>query len=553
MSNPVISLSSVSFAWSDGTPVFSELDLLVPAGRCGLVGINGAGKSTLLRLIGGELAPESGHIVVSGRVGYLPQDLMFDADLRVAEFVGIAPVLEAIRAVAGGAVDPAYFDVIGDDWDVEHRALAALSRLGLPPDVLSRRMGELSGGEVTKLGLARLLIQEPDVLLLDEPTNNLDADAKARLYDLVATWPHTLLAVSHDRELLERFDRIGDLRGGEVRWYGGGYRAYTEQLAAEQEAAKAAVTTARADLHRQQADRVDAERILARRKRYAAKMYADKREPRAVMKLRKRSAQESAAAYRRTHEDRLAAARVRFEDAQSRLHEDRTIQVDLPATEVPSARVVLNTHDLVLRTGTKVSLDIVGPERIAVVGPNGSGKTTMLHTIAGLIRPVSGTVDVRVQTRLLPQRLDVLDGQLSVYDNVSARAPGVRPNRVRAQLARFLFRGSAADRLGDGLSGGERFRAVLATVLLADPAAQLLLLDEPTNNLDFASYDALLSALSGYRGALLVASHDRTFLEELGVTRVMEFGPRLPGRIRARLGPAPPLPQNADEARLAQG
>jgi len=105
------------------------------------------------------------------------------------------------------------------------------------------------------------------------------------------------------------------------------------------------------------------------------------------MKLRKRSAQESAAAYRRTHEDRLDAARVRFEDAQSRLHEDRTIQVDLPATEVPSARVVLNTHDLVLCTGTKVSLDIVGPERIAVVGPNGSGKTTMLHTIAGLITP----------------------------------------------------------------------------------------------------------------------------------------------------------------------
>src|SRR5215475_1061438 len=136
MSNPAISLSSVSFAWPDGSPVFSELDLLVPAGRCGLVGINGAGKSTLLRLIGGELAPTSGHILVSGQVGYLPQDLTPDADLRVAEFLGIAAVLEAIRAVDGGAVDPGYFDVIGDDWDVEHRALAALSRLGLPANAL---------------------------------------------------------------------------------------------------------------------------------------------------------------------------------------------------------------------------------------------------------------------------------------------------------------------------------------------------------------------------------------------------------------------------------
>jgi ATPase subunit of ABC transporter with duplicated ATPase domains len=524
MCSPVIKLSSVSFAWPDGTSVFSRLDLRVPVGRSGLVGINGSGKSTLLRLIGGELAPADGHVVVSGRLGHLRQDLTLDSDLGVAEFLGIARVLAAIRAVDGGCVDAGHFDVIGDDWDVEHRVLAVLGRLGLPADCLTRRMGELSGGEVTQLGLARLLIRRPDVLLLDEPTNNLDADARARLYDLVVTWPHTLFVVSHDRELLERMDRIGDLRGGGVRWYGGGYHAYAEQVAAEQDAAKQAMTTARAELRRQQADRVDAERILARRKRYAAKMYANKREPRIVMNARKRSAQVSAAAYRRTHEERLQAARARVEQAQSRVRDDHTIRVDLPATEVPRARVVLTTHELVLRTGTEVSLDVIGPERIAVIGPNGSGKTTMLHTLAGRIAPARGTVELRVQARLLPQRLDLLDDSLSVYDNVVARAPGVAPNTVRAQLARFLFRGTAADQLAAGLSGGERFRAALATVLLAEPAPQLLLLDEPTNNLDFASYDALVSALSAYRGALLVASHDRTFLDELDVARVIEFG-----------------------------
>jgi ATPase subunit of ABC transporter with duplicated ATPase domains len=525
MSDHPVRLSSVHFSWPDGTPVLRGLDLLVPVGRAGLVGVNGAGKSTLLRLIAGALRPTSGHVAVSGEIGYLPQDLTLDTDVGVADFLGIAAVLESLHALEHGDADPRHLEVIGDDWDVEERARAELARVGLPADALHRSMGELSGGEVTGLALARLLIRAPDVLLLDEPTNNLDADARQRLYDLVGTWPRTLVVVSHDRELLERVDRIGDVRDGDVRWYGGGYTSYVAQVAAEQQAAEQAVTTARTDLRRQQADRVEAERVLARRKRYGDKMYATKREPRAVMKLRKRSAQESAAAYRRTHDERLATARSRLEDARSRLRGDRTIRVDLPATEVPRGRVVLGTGGLVLRTGTQVDLDVVGPERVAVVGPNGSGKTTLLHTITGLVPPAAGAVDVRVPTGLLPQRLDVLDPRLTVVENVSAKAPAVPPNAVRAQLARFLFRGRAADQPAAGLSGGERFRAALAAVLLADPAPQLLLLDEPTNNLDFASYDALVSALSGYRGALLVASHDRELLDDLAVSRVVELGP----------------------------
>lgn len=524
MPNVSITFSSVGFSWPDGTPVFAGFDLLVPPGRSGLVGVNGVGKSTLLRLVAGENTPESGYVSVSGTVGYLPQDLILDADLEVEEFLGIAPVLTAIRAVEAGSVDQDHYDVIGDNWDLEDRTILEIARLGLPADALGRRMGELSGGEVTQLGLARLLIGRADVLLLDEPTNNLDADARARLYDVVETWSPTLLVVSHDRELLERVERIGELRDGQVRWYGGGYSAYAERVATEQEAAEQAATTARADLRKQKADRVDAERVLARRRRYGDKMYANKREPRAVMKTRKRTAQESAATYRRTHDQRLESARNRLEDAQGRVREDRTIRVDLPDTAVPRGRIVLTTRDLVLRTGTTVDLDVAGPDRIAVLGANGTGKTTLLHTVAGLVAPAAGGVDVKVPLGLLPQRLDVLDPALSVVNNVTARAPEVPSNTIRAQLARFLFRGVAADQLAGGLSGGERFRAALATVLLTDPAPQLLLLDEPTNNLDFASYDALVEALSAYRGALLIASHDHAFLEDIGVDRLVEIG-----------------------------
>ncbi|MER7898874.1 ABC-F family ATP-binding cassette domain-containing protein [Streptomyces sp. NPDC096046] len=523
-----VTVTSLSFTWPDGSPVFEGLDVAFGPGRTGLVGVNGSGKSTLLKLIAGELAPADGTVRVAGEVGYLPQNITLDTTLRVDEALGIAGRRAALHAIEAGDVREAHFETVGDDWDVEERALATLGELGLGHVDLDRTIGEVSGGESVLLRLAALLLGRPDVLLLDEPTNNLDLYARRRLYAAVQSWPGVLIVVSHDRELLDLVGQIADLRAGEITWYGGTYSDYQEALEVEQEAAERMARVAESDFRKQKRELADAQVKLARRKRYGQKMWDQKREPKIVMGARKRAAQESAGKHRIMHEEKLAEARERLDEAVEAVRDDDEIRVDLPYTAVPPGRTVLTLQDLGLRYGARVrgGFELRGPERVALIGRNGAGKTTLLRTITGELAPESGEVRAHVPLRFLPQRLDVLDGERTVAENVARFAPGATNNRIRARLARFLFRGARADQKAATLSGGERFRAALAALMLAEPAPQLLMLDEPTNNLDMASVRQLTTALESYEGALLVASHDLPFLESIGITRwlLMEEG-----------------------------
>jgi ATPase subunit of ABC transporter with duplicated ATPase domains len=518
MSHAIV-VNDLRFAWPEGDLLFDGLGFTVGPGRTALVGVNGSGKSSLFRLLTGELAPQGGSVMVEGKVGYLRQDLTLDADLSVDEVLGIAGVRRALAAIERGEVDEEHFTAVGDDWDVDERARVVLDRLGLTHVDLDRRVGEMSGGEAVLLGLAAQLLGLPDVLLLDEPTNNLDLAARRRLYDAVASWTGVLLMVSHDRELLERVDAIAELRGGRVRTYGGNFTAYEEAVAIEQEAAARTVRAAEADVRRQQRELVEARIKLSRRERYAKKMFENTREPRAVMRAKKRTAQVSAAKHRIMHTEKLDEGRERLNAAEDAVRDDDVITVDLPATAVPAGRTVLEIADATLRNGAVVDLELRGPERVALLGANGSGKTTLLETVTGRREPGAGTVRPAVPMRYLPQRLTVLDDSATIVANVARLAPAASDNAIRSRLARFRFRGVRADQIVGTLSGGERFRATLAALMLAEPAPQLLMLDEPTNNLDLASTEQLSQALAAYEGALIVASHDVGFLRTLGIRR----------------------------------
>ncbi len=512
-----VTLDGISFTWPDGSIALRDVSGAFSTGTTGLVGRNGSGKSTLLRIIDGSLTPTTGRVSVTGDVRTLAQTVTSDPDRPVADLLGIADVLRAVRAVESGDVADHHFDVIGDDWDIESRAHAALADAGLAPDALERTVGSLSGGETVLTAIAGLRLARPGVTLLDEPTNNLDRDARRRLGSMVETWPGTLIVVSHDVELLDRMDATAELYDDTLTVFGGSYSEWRTALDAEQSAAQQAERTAANAVRREKRERIEAETKLAHRQRDAKKAEREKRVPPIVAGGKRMAAQVSAGKLRGDMQGREQTARAAHDAAERRVRDDESIHIDLPDPDVPMSRRIATIGD-----GEREWI-LQGPERTALTGANGSGKTTLLRQLlTGERAPWRPGFAAEAHTErigYLSQRLDGVDAQASAERNLSRAAPHLPDRDVRNQLARFLIRGDAITRPVSTLSGGERFRVALACLLLAEPPAQLLVLDEPTNNLDIDTVDQFVSALASYRGAVLVTSHDADFLARLDLDR----------------------------------
>ncbi|MGI6850681.1 ABC-F family ATP-binding cassette domain-containing protein [Mesorhizobium sp. 1B3] len=521
-----ITLSDIAWATPDGRALFPNLDLSFDGVRTGLVGRNGVGKTTLLKLISGDLLPRAGKVTVSGTLGVLRQSVRVAPGQTVSHLLGTREALSVLRRAEAG--EAGIDELAAADWTLETRIAAALAAVDL--DVSPETpLDALSGGQRTRAALAALVLKRPDFILLDEPTNNLDRDGRNAVIELLRNWRNGAVVVSHDRELLDTMDAIVELTSLGATRYGGNWSRYRERKTTELAAARDDLVHAeqrveeierRAQTTAERKARRDA---AGRRKRAKGDM------PRILLNGLKNRSENTAGGNARLAEDRREKALDDLASARERIEVLQPFSIVLPSTGLPPGKTVLRLH--AIRAGYQpdrpiirdLSLIITGPERLAVTGPNGSGKTTLLELIAGRISPWSGSVKITTDFAMLDQQVSLLDPRLSIRDNFLRINPGQSENACRATLARFMFRADAALQTVSSLSGGQMLRAGLACVLGGKKPPPLLILDEPTNHLDIDSIETVEAGLRAYDGALLVVSHDETFLDAIEVSRKIEM------------------------------
>ena len=534
-----ITVSELDFRLGDDTEIFSGLTATIPADLVGLVGDNGIGKSTFARILAGSLRASAGTVTGTDGAVYIDQ-LLPHSTQRVDSALDIASVRRALRRALDGEATGSDFDLIGDDWDIEERALAALSELGLHLSAsdLDRNLSSFSGGQATRIGLARAALVGDAWLILDEPSNNLDEDGRALLTTLLTERRGPTLVISHDRTLLTQMNSIIEMTD-RLRVYGGNFDDYEAMVAAEEEAKQQKVTDAKKSHEVEKRQRIELETKLARADRKAKRDKESKRRPKIVMNGLTNFAEKSAAKRRGDKAADEAAAWDELTAAKDALRRTSSVRLDLPDTQVHSTKRVLEISTAASATSERPQT-IVGPERIRLTGPNGAGKSTLLAAILAAadgrasdggaaddraadsggppVAELFGDLDITVAapTAHLDQQYR-LPGELTVMEAVRSGNPQLDPHRVHEVLAAMGLRAGRTDQICRTLSGGERFRVALASGLLQDPAPQLLILDEPGNNLDLSSLEALVTALEGFGGAMVIVTHDDRLASELSV------------------------------------
>ena len=522
MSLAYIALEGVSYVLPDGTALFSNLHEVFDERPTGLVGRNGVGKTVLARLMAGQLQPSAGRRVAHGRVHYLAQQTAAPTGATVADLAGVQPVLAALQRIEAGSADPADCDAVAERWDIRQQLSQALQSHGLGHLGAATRAGQLSGGECMRVALVGAALSGADFLILDEPSNHLDGPSRSALAKWLAQWPSGLLVVSHDRSLLNGMARTVELSASGLRSYGGNHAFYVSARAQEQAQAVAELDRRKLERRREERSMRDQRERQERRQANGARNAKQANQAKVLLDRQKERSDHSAGKLRRQHAAAQAELAQRVRDAAQQVAP--ALRTHLHVSDIASApqRSVLHLDGVLLphvaAPWSHIDLQLRGQQRVALRGPNGCGKSTLLKVMAGQCAPQAGACTTRLGAAYLDQHMGGLKADRSALEQLREANPGWSESTRRTRLAQLGLDAGRALLPTGALSGGERLKAAMACALYADPPPELLLLDEPSNHLDLPSLQALEAMLLAYPGAMVVASHDESFLNALRLT-----------------------------------
>lgn len=525
--------TNISYTHANGDELFGNISFSISDGqKVSLIGNNGTGKSTLLNIISGKLAVSSGELSVTEQPYSIPQHFGQYNNLTISEALGISGKINALHKILKGDTTEETYATLNDDWDIEDRAIAALTRWGLGHTALNTPFSSLSGGEKTKVFLAGIAIHNPGIILMDEPTNHLDRDSRRQLYRLISNSRATILIVSHDRELLDIPNTTLELSKAGITRYGGNYDFYKEQHEARLNALDERISESEKALR---AARRKERETLERKERMDSRGEKKQKQAgvaRIMMNTIRDGAEKSAARIKDNHSEKIDTLEKQRRDMREQLPDNRNLKIAIDNSGLHRGKVLIKAEGINFNyPGGKtlwqipLNLLITSGDRTAILGGNGAGKSTLIKLILGDLAPTEGNISrAEFSHTYIDQEYSMIDNHLTILGQLEKHNIRNLPDsELKTELHRFLFPAAVWDKSCSSLSGGEKLRLMLCCMVVSNDTPDMIILDEPTNNLDIQSMEILTSTLAGYKGTILTISHDSHFLEEIGVAHSIEL------------------------------
>lgn len=527
-----IHVQSLTYIHPDKDVLFRDVNFVINKGeKIALIGNNGSGKSTLMRLIAGQLLPSEGQIICREPVWYVPQHFGQFEEQTVAQALRIDCKLRALHAILQGEVSDHTLTVLGDDWELEERAIAALSAWGLAGISLSQQMHLLSGGEKTRVFLAGIAVHTPSFVLMDEPSNHLDDEGREQLYRFVRSASAALLVVSHDRKLLNLVETTYELTAKGVVYYAGNYDFYRDQKESALQVLQSRLEEKEKELNKA---RKRAREVMERQEKHNSrgeKLSARKGVARMAMNTLRDRAEKSTTRLGGVHEEKIQALSETAKSLRASLSDIKAMKVDFNSSSLHRGKVLVTAKEINYAYNdtplwdSPLSFIMKSGDRIHLKGSNGSGKTTLLKLITGALEPTEGAL-IRVEglsSVYLDQEYSLVRDDLSVLEQLASFNHTLYDHELKTILNRFLFPASTWNKKCACLSGGEKMKLSLCCLMVNASTPDIFILDEPTNNIDIGSMEILAATLREYRGVLLLVSHDSSFAEQVGIDREIKL------------------------------